>query len=145
MDNENIEILFAEDSEDDATLTMRALKKCGVNNKLQHVIDGAEALDYLFCKGNYAERNFLQIPKLIILDLKMPKISGIQVLKKIKSDPVLKLIPVIMLTSSKEDPDIKQCYSLGANSYIVKPVDNDAFFLTIKELGLYWMKLSQPA
>lgn len=143
MDYTNIEILFAEDSEDDAMLTMRALKKSGLDNKLHHVKDGAEALDFMYCRGVYASRNIKEHPKLILLDLKMPKVSGMEVLEKIKSDPNIKSIPVVILTSSQEDPDIKKCYDLGANSYIVKPVDSDKFFKSIKELGLYWMGLSQ--
>lgn len=144
MDYTNIEILFVEDSEDDAMLTMRALKKSGLDNKLHHVKDGAEALDFMYCRGVYASRNFQEHPKLILLDLKMPKVSGMEVLEKIKSDPNIKSIPVVILTSSQEDPDIKKCYNLGANSYIVKPVDSDKFFQSIKELGMYWMGLSHP-
>lgn len=145
MDFHDIEILFAEDSLDDATLTIRALKKSGFTNKLYHVKDGAEALDFLYCKGDYAMRNSTEKPKLILLDLKMPKVSGLQVLEKIKSDPNFKSVPVVILTSSKENPDIETCYALGANSYIVKPVDSDNFFNAIKDIGLYWMILSQPA
>jgi two-component system response regulator len=144
MDYTNIEILFVEDSEDDAMLTMRAFKKSGLDNKLHHVKDGAEALDFMYCRGGYASRNFQEHPRLILLDLKMPKVSGMEVLEKIKSDPNIKSIPVVILTSSQEDPDIKKCYNLGANSYIVKPVDSDKFFQSIKELGMYWMGLSQP-
>jgi CheY-like chemotaxis protein len=139
----DVEILLAEDSIDDATLTIRALTKSGFSNKLHHVKDGAEALDYLYCKGMYASRNILKHPKLILLDLKMPKVTGMQVLEKIKSDPDLKCIPVVILTSSKEDPDVKKCYELGANSYIVKPVDSDKFFLAIKEIRMYWMILTE--
>ena len=144
MDYTNIEILFVEDSEDDAMLTMRALKKSGLDNKLHHVKDGAEALDFMYCRGGYAFRNFQEHPRLILLDLKMPKVSGMEVLEKIKSDLNIKSIPVVILTSSQEDSDIKKCYNLGANSYIVKPVDSDKFFQSIKELGMYWMGLSQP-
>ncbi len=144
MDYTNIEILFVEDSEDDAMLTMRALKKSGLDNKLHHVKDGAEALDFMYCRGIYAFRNFQEHPRLILLDLKMPKVSGMEVLEKIKSDVNIKHIPVVILTSSQEDSDIKKCYNLGANSYIVKPVDSDKFFQSIKELGMYWMGLSQP-
>ena len=129
---------------DDATLTVRALTKSGFTNKLHHVKDGAEALDFIYCKGIYASRNINENPKLILLDLKMPKVSGMQVLEKIKSDPDINSIPVVILTSSNEDPDIKKCYALGANSYIVKPVDSNNFFHVIKEIGLYWMVLSQP-
>jgi CheY-like chemotaxis protein len=144
MNYDNIEILFAEDSLDDALLTIRALEKSGFTNKLHHVKDGAEALDFLYCKGLYSNRNFEEKPKLILVDLKMPKVSGIQVLEKVKSDPKLKCIPVVVLTSSQEDPDMKTSYSLGANSYIVKPVDSNKFFNSIKEIGLYWMILNQP-
>jgi CheY-like chemotaxis protein len=144
MNYDNVEILFAEDSEDDAILTIRALTKSGFTNKLHHVKDGAEALDFIYGRGIYASRNINENPKLILLDLKMPKVSGIQVLKKVKSDPKLKSIPMVILTSSKEDPDIEECYALGANSYIVKPVDSDNFFQAIKEIGLYWIILSQP-
>jgi len=144
MNYENVEILFVEDSIDDATLTIRALSKSGFTSKLLHVKDGAEALDFMYCKGDYALRNPVENPKLILLDLKMPKVSGIQVLEKIKSDPPLKSIPIVILTSSQEDPDIAKCYELGANSYIVKPVDSDNFFQTIKHIGMYWMILSQP-
>ena len=145
MDYDAVEILFVEDSMDDATLTIRALTKSGFTNKLHHVKDGAEALEFIYCKGIYASRNIKRNPKLILLDLKMPKISGMQVLEKVKSDPDLKSIPVVILTSSQEDPDISRCYALGANSYIVKPVDSNNFFHAIKEIGLYWMILSQPA
>jgi len=144
MDYNNVEILFVEDSADDAMLTIRALSKSGFSNKLHHVIDGAAALDFLYCRGIYKERDNKQYPKLILLDLKMPKVSGIQVLESVKSDPQLKVIPVVMLTSSNEGPDIQKCFELGANSYIVKPVDTDNFFNAIQKIGLYWMILSQP-
>jgi len=144
MSYHNVEILFVEDSQDDAALTIRALQKSGFTNKLHHVIDGAAALDFVYCRGVYSDRNDQEFPKLILLDLKMPKVSGLQVLEKIKSDPMLKSIPVVMLTSSNEGPDIENCFALGANSYIVKPVDSDNFFNAVKEIGLYWMILSQP-
>lgn len=144
MDYNNVEILFAEDSLDDATLTIHALAKSGLINKIFHLENGAEALDFLYCKGLYTSRSFNEQPKLILLDLKMPKISGMEVLEKIKSDPDLRPIPVVILTSSKEDPDIKKCYELGVNSYIVKPVESDNFFQSMKQLGLYWMILNQP-
>lgn len=145
MDYDAVEILFVEDSMDDATLTIRALTKSGFSNKLQHVKNGAEALDFIYRKGAYASRNINANPKLILLDLKMPKVSGMEVLEKVKSDPDLKSIPVVILTSSREDPDVAKCYALGANSYIVKPVDSNNFFQAIKEIGMYWMILSQPA
>ncbi|MBC7865097.1 MAG: response regulator [Bacteroidia bacterium] len=142
MNYDDIEILFAEDSMDDAILTIRALKKSGLTNKLLHVKDGAEALDFIYCRESYSLR-IMKKPRLILLDLKMPKVSGIEVLEKLKSDEELKTIPVVILTSSKEDPDIKKCYAMGANSYIVKPVDSDNFFQAIKALGMYWMILNQ--
>jgi CheY-like chemotaxis protein len=142
--NENaVEILLVEDNSEDAMFTIRALKKSGLTNNLLHVKDGAEALDFIYRRGTYVSRDASQQPRLILLDVKMPKVSGIEVLEKIKSDPDLKFIPTVMLTSSKEDPDIKKCYALGANSYIVKPVESENFFQAIKEIGMYWMILSQ--
>ncbi|MDP9040790.1 MAG: response regulator [Bacteroidota bacterium] len=143
MDYDDVEILFAEDSMDDAMLTIRALTRSGFKNKLLHVKDGAEALDFFHCKGAYASRNREKNPKLILLDLKMPKLSGMQVLENIKSDPHFKSVPVVILTSSQEDPDIEKCYALGANSYIVKPVDSSNFFQAIEKIGMYWMILSE--
>jgi CheY-like chemotaxis protein len=145
MNYDNVEILFVEDSADDAMFTIRALTKSGFSNKLHHVVDGAAALDFLYCRGIYSGRDSTHHPKLVLLDLKMPKVSGMQVLEAVKSDPKLKTIPVVMLTSSNEGPDIERCFQLGANSYIVKPVDSDNFFHAIKEIGMYWMVLSQPA
>lgn len=145
MNYDNVEILFAEDSPDDAILTIRALTKSGFTNKLLHVKDGAEALDFMYCRGIYSGRSPKSHPKLLLLDLKMPKVSGMQVLEKVKSDPDFKSIPAVILTSSQEDPDIAKCYELGANSYIVKPVDSNKFFDAIKEMGMYWMILSQPS
>ncbi len=139
MDYDDIEILLAEDSADDAILTIRALKKSGLTNKIHHVKDGAEALDFIYCTSAFASRDSATMPRIILLDLKMPKVSGMEVLEKIKSDPALKRIPVIILTSSKEDPEIKKSYKLGANSYIVKPVEIDNFFTALKEVGFYWM------
>jgi CheY-like chemotaxis protein len=144
MNYADIEILLAEDGVDDAILTIRALKKGGLTNKIYQVKDGADALNFIYCKGAYTSRNIKEYPRLILLDLKMPKVSGIEVLKKIKSDPAVSFIPVVILTSSKEDPDIRKCYALGANSYIVKPVESENFFHTLKEIGLYWMIHNQP-
>jgi CheY-like chemotaxis protein len=142
MNHDPIEILLVEDNIDDASLTIRALSKSGLTNKLHHVKDGVEALDFLYCQGEYTSANIEEL-KLILLDLKMPRVSGIQVLEKIKTDPFISGIPTVILTSSKEDPDIRKCYALGANSYIVKPVASDNFFHAIKELGLYWMILNE--
>ncbi len=142
--NYEVEILLVEDSMSDAELTIRALKKNNLANKLIHLEDGQEALDFIFSEGNYSKRKIENTPKLIILDLKMPKINGIQVLQKIKSDERTKKIPVIVLTSSKEDPDIQECYRLGVNSYVVKPVKFEKFLDAVSELGLYWILLNQP-
>ena len=144
MTNHEIEILLVEDNLDDATLAIRALKKHNLTNKLIHLKDGVEALDFIFATGAFEGRNILDTPKVILLDLKMPKINGLQVLEKIKSDPRTKFIPVVILTSSAEDPDIKRSYELGANSYIVKPVEFDNFAKSVSDLGLYWMVINQP-
>lgn len=140
----NVEILLVEDNEHDAELTMRALKKKNLTNKLIHLRDGAEALDYLFARGEYSGRDVLKTPKVILLDLKMPKVNGIEVLTKVRADERTNRIPVVVLTSSKEDPDVKECYRLGVNSYIVKPVDFDNFTQAVSELGFYWLILNQP-
>jgi two-component system response regulator len=139
-----IEILLIEDNMNDAELAIRALKKNNLVNKLIHLKDGAEAIDFIFAEGAFANRNSKDIPKVILLDLQMPKVNGMEVLKKIKADEHFKKIPVVILTSSKEDPDIKTCYELGANSYIVKPVKFNEFLKAVSELGLYWMLLNQP-
>ncbi len=141
--NYEIEILLVEDNMSDAELTIRALKKNNLANKLVHLKDGAEALDFIFAQGQFSERKVENGPKVILLDLKMPKINGIEVLKKIKADERTKKIPVVVLTSSKEDPDIQECYRLGVNSYVVKPVDFEAFIKAVSELGFYWMLLNQ--
>ncbi len=139
-----IEILLVEDNMSDSEMTIRALKKNHLANKLVHLKDGAEALDFIFAEGNYSGRKVENIPKVILLDLKMPKVNGIQVLQRIKSDERTKAIPVVVLTSSKEDPDIQECYRLGVNSYVVKPVQFESFVKAVSELGLYWMILNQP-
>jgi len=141
--NQEIEILLVEDNASDAEMTIDALSQNNLANKLLHVKDGAEALDFIFAAGNYADRQITDKPKVILLDLKMPKVNGIEVLQKIRSDERTKNIPVVVLTSSKEDPDIKKCYDLGVNSYVVKPVEFDAFQKAISELGLYWMIVNQ--
>jgi two-component system response regulator len=142
MKNE-VEILLIEDNMSDAELTIRALKKHNLVNKLIHLKDGAEALDFIFAEGEFTERNIQNTPKVILLDLKMPKVNGIEVLKKLKADERFQSIPIVILTSSKEDPDVKTCYELGANSYIVKPVKFEEFLKAVSELGFYWMVLNQ--
>jgi two-component system, response regulator len=139
-----VDILLVEDNSSDAELTIRALKKQNLANKLIHVTDGAAALDFVFGKGKYENRPLETGPKIILLDLKMPKVSGIEVLRKLKADEKTKLIPVVILTSSKEEPDITECYELGINSYIVKPVEFDKFIHAIAEIGFYWLLLNQP-
>ncbi len=143
MLQKTVEILLVEDSIDDAELTIREMKKHRLANELFHVQDGAEAIDYIFCKGKFADRTIEQRPKLVLLDIQMPKLNGIEVLEAIKSDERTKTIPVVMLTSSKEDPDIKRCYELGANSYIVKPVNFDAFTAAIRSIHYYWLLLNE--
>lgn len=139
MENEDIQILLVEDSKSDAALTIRALKKHNLANNLIHLIDGAQALDFIFGKGEYASRNIEIKPKVIFLDIKMPKISGLEVLKIIKSDEKTRMIPVVMMTSSKEEKDIMESHQLGVNSYVVKPLGFENFSKTIVDLGLYWL------
>jgi two-component system response regulator len=142
---EEIDILLVEDNSSDAGMTIRALSKNNLANKLLHLKDGAEALDFIFGEGKYAGRQIENHrAKLILLDLKMPKVNGIEVLKRIKSDNRTKKIPVVILTSSKENPDIQACYDLGVNSYIVKPVEFDEFQKAVSRLGLYWTTINQP-
>lgn len=142
--NKPIEILLVEDNEGDAEMTIRALKKNNLANNLLHLKDGAAALDFLFEEGEYLNRQPDGKPKVVLLDLKMPKLNGIEVLEKVKADERTKKIPVVMLTSSKEDPDIQTCYNLGVNSYVVKPVKFNEFQEAISNLGLYWMIVNQP-
>lgn len=134
-----VDILLAEDNQDDADLTIRALKKNNLSNNLHHVEDGVEVLEFIFSSDS------LNTPKLILLDVKMPRMNGIEVLRRLKSDQRTKSIPVVMLTSSKEEPDIKECYELGVNSYIVKPVEFDAFTKVVAELGVYWVLFNQTS
>jgi two-component system response regulator len=144
MENTNVEIVLVEDNWYDAEMTIRALKKNNIVNSIIHLRNGAEALDFLFGTGQYESRDPNIKPKVVLLDLKMPKVSGMEVLRKLKSDNNTKTIPVVVLTSSKEDPDIKLCYELGVNSYIVKPVGFENFTASIAELGVYWLLLNQP-
>ena len=142
--DQNVDILLVEDNPNEAQLTIRSFKKSNVANRLIHIDDGAEALDFIFARNKYAGRRIENLPKLILLDLKLPKLSGLEILKKVKEDERTKIIPVIVLTSSKEEPDIIACYKLGVNSYIVKPVNFDSFSKAIVELGMYWMFLNVP-
>jgi two-component system response regulator len=143
MLDSHIEILLIEDNPNDAELTIRALRKNHLSNSIVHVRDGVEAIDYLFATGRYNGRNVAEVPKLILLDIKMPKVDGFEVLQKIKDSELTRKIPVVMLTSSKEDPDIARCYALGVNSYIVKPVDFEVFYKTVSDLGFYWLLMNQ--
>jgi two-component system response regulator len=138
-----IDIILVEDNADDADLTMRALRKNNLTSSLIHLQDGEEALDYIFCKGAFSGRSPGDIPKLILLDLKMPKVDGIEVLRQLKSDVRTKVIPVVLLTSSNEDRDIVECYRLGVNSYIVKPVEFASFVKVVSDIGLYWLSMNQ--
>ena len=143
-DTEAVDILLVEDNPQDAELTIRALKKHNLANRLITVEDGAQALDFIFCRGKYATRELSHSPKVVLLDLKLPKVSGLEVLRALKQDERTRSIPVVVVTSSREDPDIKTAYSLGANSYVVKPVDFDAFAESVSSLGLYWLLVNQP-
>ncbi|HHS14189.1 MAG TPA: response regulator [bacterium] len=144
MENLNqVEILLVEDNPRDAEMTLRALRKNHLTNKVLVVGDGEQALDYLYTRGKYAEQDYDCRPKIILLDLKLPKVDGKEVLCTIKSDPDKKMIPVIALTSSREERDIFETYQLGVNSYIVKPVDFDKFVEAVNEIGLYWLLLNQ--
>lgn len=140
----NVNILLVEDNAQDAELCIRSLRKGGMGNGLQHVEDGAEALDFLFCHNAYREREVAQQPRIILLDLKLPKVDGLDVLRALKSDERTRSIPVVIVTSSREDPDIKTAYALGANSYVVKPVNCEDFSAAMLQLGLYWTLLNQP-
>ena len=143
MEKQQIEILLVEDNPYEAELTLRNLKKYHLANKLLHIDDGAEALDFIFSEGKYEANGVVQTPKLILLDLKLPKVDGLEILRRIKADPATKMIPVVVLTSSNEEKDIIESYKLGVNSYIVKPVDFDAFSKSVAELGMYWVLLNK--
>lgn len=137
------DVLLVEDNPLDAELTIRALKKQGIANEIFCAIDGEEALNFIFCKEKFSERKNSQSLKVVLLDLKLPKIDGLEVLKEIKSRAETSSIPVVILSSSKEDPDIKKAYSLGANSYVVKPVDFEDFVKAIQNTGLFWLLINE--
>jgi two-component system, response regulator len=136
-------ILLVEDNANDEALTQRALKKANIMNKVVVARDGALALDYLFVKGTFAERDPGEVPQVVLLDLNLPKVGGLDVLRAIRADPRTKLLPVVVLTSSKQDRDLVEGYSLGANSYVVKPVDFSKFSEAVRQLGLYWLVLNE--
>ena len=144
-DYESVEILLVEDNPHDAEMTMRAFKKNKLSNRIYHVSDGADALDFIFGRGNYRGRDITSRPKIILLDLKLPKVDGLEVLKAVKSDPITKIIPVVMLTSSMEERDLIESYQLGVNSYINKPVNFDKFCEAIMEIGFYWLLLNKQS
>lgn len=137
-------ILLVEDNPDDEALTIRALNKNKIANNLSVVRDGVEALDFLFCTGSYAERDPNNLPEVILLDLKLPKLDGLEVLRRIREDKRTQLLPVVILTSSVEEQDLIKSYSLGANSYIRKPVDFSQFVEAVHQLGMYWLVLNEP-
>jgi len=137
------DILLVEDNPTDAELTERALKKGGFGDRVTIVRDGAEALDYLFAKGTFAHRVVENRPKVVFLDLKLPKVDGIEVLRRVREDERLRSVPVVVLTSSQEERDVAECYRLGVNSYVVKPVEFDKFYQAVADLGSYWLILNK--
>lgn len=145
MNGDPVEILLVEDNPNDVELTLHALRESHLSNRIEVVRDGAEALDFIFCTGPFSNRQREDYPKVILLDLKLPKVDGLEVLKRIKSDSRTKTIPVVVLTSSREERDIVESYQVGVNSYIVKPVDFEQFTEAVRHLGLYWLLLNEPA
>lgn len=144
MTKKKVEILLCEDNSRDADLTMRALKKRKLANNVVWVKDGEQALNYLFAEGEYESRSVKDVPRVILLDLKMPKVDGIEVLEKVRAHPDTKHIPVVIMTSSQEEKDIIKSYNLGVNSYIVKPVDFKKFMNSVSDVGFYWLLLNKP-
>jgi two-component system, response regulator len=140
-----VEILLVEDNPVDAELTIRALKEQKLANEMFVVENGVEALDFLYCRGKFDQRTDNSALKVVFLDVKLPKLNGLEVLQKMKSDPEIKKIPVVMVTSSCEDPDIRKAYELGANSYVVKPVGFEHFIKAVQNTGLYWLLVNQPS
>lgn len=139
MNNHEVEILLVEDNVYDAEMTIRALKKVNLANKLIHLHNGEDALNFLFGREQFADRNTDQVPKVVLLDIKMPRVDGIEVLRQLKNNEATRVIPIVMMTSSKEEQDIVASYSLGVNSYVVKPVDFEGFAKAVSELGMYWI------
>jgi len=144
MDSKIIELLLVEDNPADVELTLRALKKINLLNNIVIASDGEEAIDIIFRRGNHSNKKYSTNPKVILLDLKLPKIDGLEVLKMIKNDPEKRTIPIVILTSSKEEKDVVESYKLGVNSYIVKPIDSENFIEAIHKVGLYWLILNEP-
>ncbi|HEX6803951.1 MAG TPA: response regulator [Terriglobales bacterium] len=144
MSSREVDILLVEDNKDDLELTLHALRKERLANRIQIARDGEEAIDFLFCRNGFAERSFEQPPRLVLLDLKLPKVDGMEVLRQLKAEPRTRTIPVVILTSSKEERDLINSYNLGVNSYIQKPVDFDQFRETVKRVGMYWLLVNQP-
>jgi len=144
MNTGKFDILLVEDNQDDMDLAMHALRREKLANNIHVARDGEEALDFLFCRGAFTHRSFEHPPKLVLLDLKLPKVDGMEVLKQVKGDSRTRTIPVVIMTSSKEERDLVAGYNLGANSYIQKPVDFDQFRETVKSVGLYWLVTNQP-
>lgn len=142
-DTQAVEILLVEDNPQDLELAVRALKKSNLADHIQVARDGAEALDYLFAEGTYTGRHVEDTPKVVLLDLKLPRVTGLEVLQRIKSDPRTKNVPVVALTSSREDQDVYESYRLGVNSYVVKPVNFERFAASVQELGRYWLNINQ--
>lgn len=143
-DFDPIDILIVEDNPQDAELTIRALRKDNLANQIHVAEDGEEALEFVFAKGRYADRIAVKPPKVIFLDLKLPKVSGLEVLKELKSHPSTRKLPVVVVTSSREDPDVQSAYDLGANGYVVKPVEFDDFFESVAQTGHYWLMVNEP-
>jgi len=142
--NSSVDILLVEDNQNDVDLTLHALRQGKLANNIYVARDGEEALDFLFCRGAFSQNSLDQRPRLVLLDLKLPKVDGVQVLKQVKSDPRTKVIPIVIMTSSKEERDLAESYQSGVNSYIQKPVDFEQFCTTVKTLGLYWLVVNQP-
>lgn len=142
--SDSVEILLVEDNPDDLDMTLRALRKAHMANRIQVARDGVEAIEYIFCEGPHAGRRLEDTPRVILLDLKLPRMDGFEVLRRLKSDPRTRSIPVVVLTSSREQNDVVASYDMGVNSYIVKPVNFDSFVKAVSELGMYWLLLNQP-